>query len=71
MDFANRGATLALYRGGSTQVSIAEQLQIPGSTIQSILSKHHKDPKSDATLADRPCAGRPRATTEKQDRLLH
>ncbi|KAK2944051.1 putative Transposable element Tc1 transposase [Blattamonas nauphoetae] len=71
MDLANRGAALALHRGGSTQVSIAEQLQIPRSTIQSFLSKLHKDPISDETLADRPRAGRPRATTEKQDRLLH
>ncbi|KAK2946448.1 hypothetical protein BLNAU_18613 [Blattamonas nauphoetae] len=52
------------------QVSIAEQLQKPRSTIQRFLSVHHKDPISDEALAFRPRSGRPRATTEKQDRLL-
>ncbi|KAK2964354.1 hypothetical protein BLNAU_885 [Blattamonas nauphoetae] len=70
MNLATRGAAIALKRTGLSQREIGRQLEVPKSTINDFFRTHPNTPLSDTELKDRPRSGRPRCTSERQDRFI-
>ena len=61
-----RWLAIGLLQGGSTPADVARQLNVSQSVISRLWNRHQQT----GNVTDIHSAGRPRATTRQQDRLL-